>query len=80
MSACVMKLTHVEQDRVHVAVHLPQRSLYVMKDYARFEFNHEILENGLSVFRGDRVTKSRRVSVICRSQVVQQQQQPSGRC
>lgn len=37
------------------------------RDSARYDFNHEILDNSASIFRGEKVTKTRRISVICRS-------------
>ncbi|KAL1110523.1 hypothetical protein AAG570_008051 [Ranatra chinensis] len=46
---------------------LRRRSLYVMKGSVRYNFTHEILSNDTSLFRDQRIKKSRRISVICRS-------------
>jgi len=70
LSPSVMRLVNIEQPDVFVSAHLPRRSLYIMKDVARYKFNHEILDNSVSVFREERILKSRRVSIICRSQPI----------
>lgn len=49
-------------------VFLPRYSLYIMRDTARFNFTHEILENKLSVFQNQHVEKDRRISIICRNE------------
>lgn len=46
---------------------LKRRSLYVMRDSARYKFTHEVLPTG-EFFKGTPVEKSRRVSVICRNE------------
>jgi len=68
LSPSVMRLVNIERPEVSVTAYLPRRSLYIMKDSARYEFNHEILDNSVSVFREEKVLKTRRVSIICRSQ------------
>ncbi|KAJ6649120.1 Alpha-ketoglutarate-dependent dioxygenase alkB like 7, mitochondrial, partial [Pseudolycoriella hygida] len=46
---------------------LKQRSLYIMRDTSRYNFTHEILGNEHGYFKGEKVTKTRRISVICRN-------------
>ena len=46
---------------------LPRRSLYVMRDAARYFYTHEILKNDDSFFGSTKVDKARRISVICRN-------------
>uniref|UniRef100_A0A1L8E0V0 Putative alpha-ketoglutarate-dependent dioxygenase alkb protein 7 mitochondrial n=1 Tax=Nyssomyia neivai TaxID=330878 RepID=A0A1L8E0V0_9DIPT len=50
-----------------VNIFLPERSLYIMRDTARYNFTHEILENNESFFGGNPIKKSRRISVVCRN-------------
>uniref|UniRef100_A0A2M3ZBG2 Putative alpha-ketoglutarate-dependent dioxygenase alkb protein 7 mitochondrial n=1 Tax=Anopheles braziliensis TaxID=58242 RepID=A0A2M3ZBG2_9DIPT len=47
---------------------LPRRSLYVMRDTARYKFTHEILASNESQFRQRPVSRSRRISIICRNE------------
>ncbi|XP_032787401.2 alpha-ketoglutarate-dependent dioxygenase alkB homolog 7, mitochondrial [Daphnia magna] len=67
LSPSIMRLIHIQRPEIFAKVLLPRRSLYIMKDFARYDFNHEILSNNESFFRGEKVTKTRRISVICRS-------------
>ncbi|XP_026218000.1 alpha-ketoglutarate-dependent dioxygenase alkB homolog 7, mitochondrial [Anabas testudineus] len=46
---------------------LPRRSLYILRDDARYNFTHEILKDEESVFNGQKVPRQRRISVICRN-------------
>ncbi|CAH1393783.1 unnamed protein product [Nezara viridula] len=46
---------------------LKRRSLYIMRGPIRYDFSHEILSNDVSSFQGNKIVKTRRVSVICRS-------------
>lgn len=39
-----------------------------MKGSARYDYKHEILRNEESFFRGQKVEKDRRISVICRNE------------
>ncbi|XP_055716517.1 alpha-ketoglutarate-dependent dioxygenase alkB homolog 7, mitochondrial [Phlebotomus papatasi] len=48
-------------------IHLPQRSLYIMRDSARYNFTHEILGNNESFFKGRPIKKTRRISIVCRN-------------
>lgn len=38
-----------------------------LRDYARYEFTHEILKNSESYFRDKHVPRDRRISIICRN-------------
>lgn len=51
----------------YVDVLLKQRSLYIMKDTARYQFTHEVLPTK-SLFKGHEIYKNRRISIICRNQ------------
>lgn len=48
-------------------VFLKRRSLYIMKNTARYNFTHEILGNDKSFFRNKKIDKARRISIICRN-------------
>lgn len=50
-----------------VDVLLKRRSLYIMKDSARYNFSHEVLPTK-STFSGKEIVKDRRLSIICRNQ------------
>lgn len=45
---------------------LKRRSMYVMKDSARYNFTHEVLATG-SVFNDAPIEKDRRISIVCRN-------------
>lgn len=62
-----MRLVHEKQTTLWADVLLKRRSLYVMKGSARYDYKHEILKNDESYFKGDKVEKDRRISVICRN-------------
>lgn len=47
---------------------VPRRSLYIMSNSSRYNFTHEILSNEESIFKGQKVEKGRRISVICRDE------------
>ena len=68
LSDCVARFRHSQQKDQMVDIYIPRRSLYIMKDFSRYDFTHEILHNSESQFRGEQVTKGRRVSVICRNE------------
>ncbi|XP_002131961.2 alpha-ketoglutarate-dependent dioxygenase alkB homolog 7, mitochondrial-like [Ciona intestinalis] len=68
LSPCVMKYTHKDDASIWFQALLPPKSLYIMRDRVRYEFEHEILKNEDSLFKGEKVNKSRRVSLLCRSQ------------
>ncbi|XP_055317631.1 alpha-ketoglutarate-dependent dioxygenase alkB homolog 7, mitochondrial [Sitodiplosis mosellana] len=50
-----------------VDILLKRRSLYIMKDSARYKFSHEVLASK-SKFMGNEVVKDQRISIICRNQ------------
>ncbi|CAK9803232.1 Alpha-ketoglutarate-dependent dioxygenase alkB homolog 7, mitochondrial [Anthophora quadrimaculata] len=64
----VMRLTLLENETLYKDFLLPRRSLYIMSGTARYDYNHEILKNEKSYFKGQHIPKGRRVSVICRCQ------------
>ncbi|XP_076230512.1 alpha-ketoglutarate-dependent dioxygenase alkB homolog 7, mitochondrial [Nomia melanderi] len=69
LSDSVMRLTMVGYEKTHKDDFLlPQRSLYIMSGTARYNYNHEILKNEESYFKGQRIQKNRRISIICRCQ------------
>ncbi|XP_055389230.1 alpha-ketoglutarate-dependent dioxygenase alkB homolog 7, mitochondrial [Condylostylus longicornis] len=47
---------------------LPRLSLYIMSHSARYNFTHEILANENSQFKGEKILKTRRISIICRNE------------
>lgn len=49
-----------------VDVLLKRRSLYIMKNVARYKFTHEVLPTK-SLFKGQEIVKDRRISIICRN-------------
>ncbi|KAE8749101.1 hypothetical protein FOCC_FOCC004270 [Frankliniella occidentalis] len=69
LSDSVMRLVHDKDANKIVDVLLKQRSLYVMRDSARYNFTHEILKKDTSRFNDNIVPRHRRISVICRSEV-----------
>ncbi|XP_013787528.1 alpha-ketoglutarate-dependent dioxygenase alkB homolog 7, mitochondrial-like [Limulus polyphemus] len=68
LSDAVMKL--VEEDHIEnwVNVLLKRRSLYVMKNVARYKYTHEVLRKKESVFKGKVIHRHRRISVILRNE------------
>lgn len=68
LSDAVMRLRHVELKDQVIDVLVKRRSLYIMRDEARYNFTHEILGEEESSFRGEAVERGRRVSVISRNQ------------
>lgn len=47
---------------------LPRYSLYIMRNTARYDYTHEILDNKVSQIFGKTVEKDRRISIICRNE------------
>ncbi|XP_077295487.1 alpha-ketoglutarate-dependent dioxygenase alkB homolog 7, mitochondrial [Arctopsyche grandis] len=72
LSPAVMRLRHSEQTDLFADFLLSRRCLYIMKDVARYDFTHEILQNDLSHFKGYHVPRTRRISLINRSQPISQ--------
>ncbi|XP_015784539.1 alpha-ketoglutarate-dependent dioxygenase alkB homolog 7, mitochondrial [Tetranychus urticae] len=66
LSDCVMRFIHEKDQSLVMDVWLKRRSLYIMKDTARYLFKHEILGSENSMFGNTVVPRSRRVSIICR--------------
>ncbi|KAL3868094.1 hypothetical protein ACJMK2_040930 [Sinanodonta woodiana] len=73
LSSCVMRLTHEKDEARYADILLKRRSLYIMKDVARYDYKHEVLPEEKSVFRGTVIPKERRISVICRNEPEQKQ-------
>ncbi|XP_017577457.1 alpha-ketoglutarate-dependent dioxygenase alkB homolog 7, mitochondrial [Pygocentrus nattereri] len=67
LSDSVMRLVREESPVDWVDLLLSRRSLYILRDEARFKFTHEILKDDYSFFSGQRVPRHRRISVICRN-------------
>lgn len=63
-----MRLVHDKNKGLIVDIYLKRKSLYVMKGAARYDYTHEILSNEGSIFKGKRIIKDRRISVICRNE------------
>ncbi|XP_014275160.1 alpha-ketoglutarate-dependent dioxygenase alkB homolog 7, mitochondrial [Halyomorpha halys] len=66
LSDSVMRFCN-EQNKFTFSVLLKRRSLYIMRGPVRYDFTHEILSNDVSCFQGNKIIKTRRISVICRS-------------
>ncbi|XP_059203674.1 alpha-ketoglutarate-dependent dioxygenase alkB homolog 7, mitochondrial [Centropristis striata] len=67
LSDSIMRLVKEDATSEWLDLLLPRRSLYILRDQARFNFTHEILKDQDSVFNGQRVPRLRRISVICRN-------------
>jgi len=68
LASSVARFVHSEDKTQAVDALIKRRSLYVMKDWARFDFTHEILKNEESYFNGESIFKERRVSLLCRNE------------
>ncbi|CAK9298254.1 unnamed protein product [Gordionus sp. m RMFG-2023] len=62
-----LRLSHINEDAI-IDVLIPPKSLYIIKDFARYNFNHEILATG-NLFKGSTINKERRISIICRNKI-----------
>ena len=69
LSDSVMRLVHEEKKHKFADVLLQRRSLYLMRDSARYHYTHEILKKDVSKFKNAIVPRGRRISVICRSEI-----------
>ncbi|XP_070779856.1 alpha-ketoglutarate-dependent dioxygenase alkB homolog 7, mitochondrial [Enoplosus armatus] len=67
LSDSIMRLVKEDATNEWLDLLLPRRSLYILRDQARYNFTHEILKDEESVFNGQRVPRLRRISVICRN-------------
>lgn len=70
LSDSVMRLADEKcPDTYVVYALLPRRSLYIMKDAARYQYTHEILSDGApSVFNDRLIVRERRVSIVMRNE------------
>eukprot|EP01128_Nolandella_sp_AFSM9_P004835 TRINITY_DN2255_c0_g1_i1.p1 TRINITY_DN2255_c0_g1~~TRINITY_DN2255_c0_g1_i1.p1 ORF type:complete len:190 (+),score=18.09 TRINITY_DN2255_c0_g1_i1:281-850(+) len=66
LSDSVMVFTNKDSG-VRVAVLLPQNSFYIVRDLARYDFGHELLGPKESVWKGVKVERGRRISLMLRS-------------
>uniref|UniRef100_A0A8C5S753 Alpha-ketoglutarate-dependent dioxygenase alkB homolog 7, mitochondrial n=1 Tax=Laticauda laticaudata TaxID=8630 RepID=A0A8C5S753_LATLA len=67
LSTSVMHLVSEQNPQDWLDLLLERRSLYILRGPARYEFTHEILKDEESFFDGRKVTRERRISVICRN-------------
>lgn len=67
LSDSIMRLVKEDAPSEWLDLLLPRRSLYILRDQARYDFTHEILKDEDSMFNGQRVPRQRRISVICRN-------------
>jgi len=66
LSDCVIVLRHQESDSV-VRMLVPRRSVYVMRDEARYHWAHEI-RSGEDQFAGRSIQHTHRIALITRSE------------
>ncbi|XP_037333309.2 alpha-ketoglutarate-dependent dioxygenase alkB homolog 7, mitochondrial [Pungitius pungitius] len=67
LSDSIMRLVKEDSSNEWMDLLLPRRSLYILRDQARYDFTHQILKDEESVFNGRKVPRLRRISVICRN-------------
>ncbi|CAF0766758.1 unnamed protein product [Didymodactylos carnosus] len=67
LSPSVMRLIHEKEPTLIAYILLKPKSLYIMKDNARFMFTHEILNDKESYFNNVHIPRNRRLSIICRN-------------
>lgn len=67
LSDSIMRLVKQDDTNEWLDLLLPRHSLYILRDQARYNFTHEILKDEESVFKERKVTRQRRISVICRN-------------
>ncbi|CAF4022707.1 unnamed protein product [Rotaria magnacalcarata] len=67
LSSSVMRLTHKDDKTLIVNTLLKPKSLYIMKNIARYDFTHEVLKNTESYFNNVHIPRDRRISIICRN-------------
>ncbi|XP_071758636.1 alpha-ketoglutarate-dependent dioxygenase alkB homolog 7, mitochondrial [Centroberyx gerrardi] len=67
LSDSIMRLVKEGATNEWLDLLLPRRSLYILRDQARYDFTHEILKDEESLFHGQKVPRQRRISVICRN-------------
>ncbi|CAK1552426.1 unnamed protein product [Leptosia nina] len=66
LSSAVMRLMHENQPDFVLDALLARRCLYIMSGVARYQFNHAVLSNEQSMWRGGKLLKKRRIALICR--------------
>ncbi|XP_043913016.1 alpha-ketoglutarate-dependent dioxygenase alkB homolog 7, mitochondrial [Protopterus annectens] len=74
LSSSVMRLVSENNKADWADLLLQQRSLYILRGRARYEFTHAILKDEDSFFKGEKVPRDRRISVICRNLPVSEKQ------
>ncbi|XP_023153322.1 alpha-ketoglutarate-dependent dioxygenase alkB homolog 7, mitochondrial [Amphiprion ocellaris] len=67
LSDSIMRLVKEDDSSEWLDLLLSRRSLYILRDQARYQYTHEILKDEESVFNGQKVPRQRRISVICRN-------------
>ncbi|UJR22166.1 hypothetical protein I4U23_025230 [Adineta vaga] len=67
LSSSVMRLVHKDDKSMMVDILLKPKSLYILKNIARFDFTHEILKNEQSYFNNNHIPRNRRISIMCRN-------------
>ncbi|XP_072225444.1 alpha-ketoglutarate-dependent dioxygenase alkB homolog 7, mitochondrial [Leuresthes tenuis] len=67
LSDSIMRLAKEDAPKEWLDLLLSRRSLYILRDQARYDYTHEILKDEDSAFNGQRVPRQRRISVICRN-------------
>lgn len=55
------------QQRSYLLIVLILTCSHLHRDQARFSFTHEILKDEESIFKGQKVPRQRRISIICRN-------------
>ncbi|CAI9739727.1 alpha-ketoglutarate-dependent dioxygenase alkB homolog 7, mitochondrial-like [Octopus vulgaris] len=71
LSESVMRLVCEKDKSKSGDILLLPRSLYILRDQARFDYTHEVLPDKTSMFKGNHIPRSRRISVISRLEVKQ---------
>ncbi|XP_029650215.1 LOW QUALITY PROTEIN: alpha-ketoglutarate-dependent dioxygenase alkB homolog 7, mitochondrial-like [Octopus sinensis] len=71
LSESVMRLVCEKDKSKSGDILLLPRSLYILRDQARFDYTHEVLPDKTSMFKGKSIPRSRRISVISRLEVKQ---------
>lgn len=67
LSDSIMRLVKEDDSSEWLDLLLSRRSLYILRDQARYQYTHQILKDDESVFNGHKVPRQRRISVICRN-------------
>ena len=77
LSSSVMRLIHEQDPNEIIDVKLNRRSLYIMKNEARYDYSHAILGIKDSIFNGKTIPRGRRVSIIFRCEPPPSSSSPS---